>query len=657
MDYMHENFAAIAVMGELYDSGKDVYDVLAAYLKIVIQSENLKRFTSTEITERINKTNSFRVSESIVKTSLKRLSLNRDSGYYEVNDDISNVLDTSKLEEHTTQNKIVLDKLFVFISKDNNELLSAEEKSVIEEQFYKYICNPEYDGSYTLQISKFLMENSLDDNFHEALTRIKEGLLVYEGICFSPEFGNSGKWDIPLDIYLELEVLFYILGFNGDIHKEIYGQLIDYIDEINKSAPNGKKLINLFYTSEVKSEIESYFTTAENIFEKNEVVDPSKIAMINILDAVNSKHDIQIKKVNFYNSLTRKGIVEREIDFYSEENMKYNKISGDVYQYNCENINTERDSEYIQRCSDKINQINILRKDKNGSLKEAKSILLTANSTILKCAYMPFAFSNGDTPKAVNLDYLISRFWFKLGKGFGKGEAPKSVDIISRAQMIISSMTTAKVSKAYEDIKLKYKDGEINDDTVASILFELRKVQTNPEDITPERIDEQIAFLTDYDLNEKLENIKKEQLARIKDKDTIKELESKIDEINRDRFLEKQKGEEREKQFENQIAELKNINKETRDSNTEILEKYNSLVNKLLKTKFCFYKTLRVIIFCISVSLVALIIFLLCKFVIKIENSISGIISIVLSLFSLLLPPVKKLWRKYIKNYKFVSNN
>ena len=78
--------------------------------------------------------------------------------------------------------------------------------------------------------------------------------------------------------------------------------------------------------------------------------------MINILDAVNSKHDIQIKKVNFYNSLTRKGIVEREIDFYSEENMKYNKISGDVYQYNCENINTERDSEYIQRCSDKINQ-------------------------------------------------------------------------------------------------------------------------------------------------------------------------------------------------------------------------------------------------------------------------------------------------------------
>lgn len=532
MDNLHKNFAAIAVTGELYESGKDLYDVLAAYIMIIIKNDKLNGFTCADLTNQINRTNSFSVSESVVKSALTRLGLRRDQGRYWVDDGIKCSIDTDKLEELTRQNDAVVKRLFEFISKENNNTLSTDDLKCIESQFYGFLHNPEYDGEYTILISKFLMENSLDPLFNQALSRIKDGLLVYEGICFSPEIGNGGKWDIPLDIYLELEVIFYIAGYNGEIHKEIYGQLIDYIDEINdinSKKSGGSNIIKLFYTSDIKTEIENYFSTAESIFERNEVVDPSKSAMMYILNGVKTKREIQVKKVQLYNFLSRKRILEKNIDFYTDENRSYNIIDGNAYQYNVEKIDSERGEEYIRRCTDKINQINIIRKNKNSSLKDARAILLTANGTILRCAYMPNAYQEGDTPKAVNLDYLVNRFWYKLNKGFGKGESPKSIDIISRAQMVIASMTASKVSRAYDDIKSKYDEGSISDDEVAGILSELRRVSINPEDITLAKINEQISFLTDYDLNKKIEDLKREEIARQKDKNTIVKLQAKLE--------------------------------------------------------------------------------------------------------------------------------
>lgn len=646
MDKIQNNFAAIAVMGQLYESGKDIYDVLASYLQVVIKSEKLNGFTCADITNRINKTNSFCISDSIVKTSLKRLGLTREHGVYTIEEGFYSTIDTTVLDEQTRQNRIVIDKLFSFISEEKKQILTEDEKSIIESQFYKYISDPDCDEEYSILISKFLLANSTDKSFYESLCRIKEGLLVYEGICFSPEIGSAGKWVIPLDIYLELEVLFYIEGFNGEIHQTLYGQLLDYAQEINNANKSqNNKTINLYYTSDVKSEIESYFSTAESIFDKNEIVDPSKSAMLHILDGVSSKSEIQIRKVQFINSLARKGIVEKEIDYYSEENIKYNIINGDVYQYNSEHINSDRGDEYIRRCSEKINQINIIRKNRNSSLKDARSILLTANSTILKCSFMPFALQEGEIPKAVNLDYLIARLWYKLGKGFGKGESPKSIDIISRAQMIIASMTVSKVSKTYDEIKQKYSDGLITDDQVAEIIVSLRNASINPEDITPEKIDEQIRFLTDYGLNSKLEDLKRKEIARQKDRDTIKELETKLIEAEKRRADENKERDEKERKLEKRIAELESINE-------RVFKMAQAFESENLKRKLLAHKVLRGSLFILGIFIISGLLFVILKFLFNIDNSWSGVISIAITVAFQFIPPLKKLWKKQVINYK-----
>lgn len=58
------------------------------------------------------------------------------------------------------------------------------------------------------------------------------------------------------------------------------------------------------------------------------------------------------------------------------------------------------------------------------------------------------------------MDFLLDKFWFELNKGFGKSASPKTIDMVSRARMVLSLLTTNKISKAYDDIKNNYENGE-----------------------------------------------------------------------------------------------------------------------------------------------------------------------------------------------------
>lgn len=504
--------------------------------------------------------------------------------------------------------------------------------------------------TYYIYINQFIMTHSIDSTFYSTILRIKEGLLVYEGISFSPEFGQSGKWDFPLEIMLEMEIIFFIVGYNGELHKEIYGQLLDYVSEINNMKRG--KLISLQYTEDVKEEIENYFNTAEKVFEKNEIVDPSKKAMQYILEDVRSKGDIQLKKVKLFNKLNGLGIKEKTFDFYSDENQRYNSVDSETYRHNCSSIESEKGEEYVIKCTDKVNQINILRRNQNNTLRSARYILLTSNGTILKCAFMPNAYSEGEVPKAVTVDYLINRFWYKLNKGFGKGEDPKSIDIISRARMALSTISTSKVSQTYDDLKRQYAEGQITDSEVAEIMTELRKVSRNPEEYSPEQVEQQIAFIKDYDLAQKIEDVRREALARLKDKETITKLQSQIEEVENKRSQEAKERDSKEKEFEKRIAVLEIQNDNIKDENKELTNKVRYYVDRDRKRRVLLGKIRRGAIFVVALFVVALVMFACCRLLFKWDRSISGVISIVLTLVFQFLTPLKGLWSKFVTNYQ-----
>lgn len=85
------------------------------------------------------------------------------------------------------------------------------------------------------------MKASLDSNYYEIINRIKEGTLIYEGICYSGNISELGRWNAELNIYFEMETLFYIVGYNGEVHKSLYHELLDYVNEINNRGNQKRK--------------------------------------------------------------------------------------------------------------------------------------------------------------------------------------------------------------------------------------------------------------------------------------------------------------------------------------------------------------------------------------------------------------------------------
>jgi len=648
MDGVYESLAAVTVVRELYDTGKDIYDVLSNYLKLLIINEHMNDFSSAEITEKINRNNSFKLNESVVKTALKRLNINRNHGVYTV--DVS-FFDNEKiniLDNQIKQNQLLLENLYEFIQSESSEILTEEKKETVQKRFYNYLLNEDTSDEYSLLISRYIMKTSIDDKYMSIINRIKEGSLIYEGICYSTDLSNLGKWTIELNIYLEQEILFYIAGYNGEIHKSLYQQLLDYIEEINSSNKSKKKYIKLYYTQDVKEEIEAYFRGAERAFEKGEIINPAKKPMLYILKDVKTKSDILTKKVQFYNLLNGRGILLKEFDFYSQENQQYSRVDTDVYQYNVDNIESDRGNDYIRKCTDKVNQIEILRQNHNVGLKDIKYILLTANGTILKCAYSKYAYQTGEVPKATILDFLLNKFWFELNKGFGKGVSPKTIDMVSRARMVLSLLTTNKISKAYDDIKNRYENGEVTQKEVAGIISELRIHSKTPDEINAENLAEDVSFLNDFDINRQIEELKREELAREADQEKIAFLESELEKMKKEKITVAEQQQKREEENENRIKTLEEKFNESKKENDSLNQKIQSFLERDERKKLIRKRVCRGSIFILCLVIIFIGFYFACSLLFKLDDSLSGLISIILTVLLAILNPIRKLWRKFV---------
>lgn len=78
--------ASLAVFRELYDSKKDIYGIIAEFLREVIIEKAKHKFNLAEITRIVNSYYYFNLPESVVMSSLAQLEfINKSNGYFIVN--------------------------------------------------------------------------------------------------------------------------------------------------------------------------------------------------------------------------------------------------------------------------------------------------------------------------------------------------------------------------------------------------------------------------------------------------------------------------------------------------------------------------------------------------------------------------------------------
>ena len=108
-----------------------------------------------------------------------------------------------------------------------------------------------------------------------------------------------------------------------------------------------------------------------------------------------------------------------------------------------------------------------------------------------------------DIPYATDLDFVTDKFWFKLKKGFGNNDdKPKSFEIITKAQIILSSLISNTVQEKFVALNEEYKKGNITKEEAVSLNYELRESALKPEEINELNVSESIIFINEFSFEE-----------------------------------------------------------------------------------------------------------------------------------------------------------
>jgi hypothetical protein len=636
---MKSLISSLVVFRELYDTDNDIYDVLKEFIKKIIIEERLFSFSSIEMKNKLESAFDFKIPEAVVKTTLKRLHLNRAYGKY--NADLSAMVQYENIEKKSdvAQKKVngLLIDLYNFIESKLKETLNNKEKKTIEDEFYNFLLDETDSKKYSKYIASYIIEK----NNHELLNVIniiREGLILYSGLNYY-DINNLGSWQNKLTIYMDTEVIFDMAGYNGSVYKLYFDDFYNYVKEINSKS---RKLISLKYLDATEREIHSFFQSASAIIMGRDVLHPQKSAMISIVNGCKTPSGIQEKKADLFTLMKNNQIeLEQEIiDVTGTNSFQYNMVDRNIM----ESLNAKFGYDVYQDLM-LLNNIKIRRNLKGeNNFSNIGCIFLTGNKKIMDIAFAPEIRKNGTVPLATTVEWLTNKFWFKMNKGFGQNKTPHNADIILKSQVVLSSIISETLSDKYQELLQENKNGKLSKEQAQNRLIELRKMPHKPEDIGENDIDEIISFLTE----EELEKAIKEQdllkmTVRENEQRNIK-LQKEIEDSNNATFSAKK-----------ETLEVLNKNKQTLDiTHKEILK---TVKIRKMRIKIIFMLCCIILPTLLFFFLPAMLDLILTKFtdrqisIISIITAIiTFIISTVLSIIKFkkidLIPFIKKIYKK-----------
>ncbi len=559
--------ASVALFGELYKSEtyKSISDILADFIKGAVSFENIYSFNSTELKDILRNVYGFNIPESVVRTTLKNKlkdCVTRENNYYhfDKNKCSDHNKTTNEVERINIQQEKIIAALCDYIAKKKSLKISQEFKEKIWNNLSNYLMDNSYLDEHSELISAFLISNDSNKDFIDSLNLVKEGLILYQGICFSEDISKLGSWKEKLTIYLSTEHLFNCIGYNGIIFKEIFDDFIKLINEINHTAKNEHKynIIQLKYLEETKKEVDNFFQSAESIKNGHKRLDPTKVAMSTILQGCNDIDDIKLKQVNFFIELKRLGILLQEYPF-ERINDKYNILDNNLIEQlkkSSEEKNKYFDEEYCIQCLRIFTKVNCLRNGVNNvTFEKIRHLYVTENNFAKYIAHnYRVKFNDTDIAFAKDIDYVITKFWFKLKKGFSnQNSLPKTFDVITKAKIIVSSHVSNSLLKSYDKLQKDYKNGKLNEEQAIELNRIYKEKPLIPEQINSQNIEDSIEFLNNESYVEDFFREKTRKETELLS--TVKEKEALQNELN----FYKQKEKDEQIKKENHEKELKSI--------------------------------------------------------------------------------------------------
>ena len=162
-------------------------------------------------------------------------------------------------------------------------------------------------------------------------------------------------------------------------------------------------------------------------------------------------------------------------------------------------------------------------------------------------------------PLAKDIDYIITKFWFKLKKGFNNNILPKNFDVVARAQIVMASRISDSLADSYDKLKDELKEGKLTEEEA----IELHALYTGktlfPEEINSSNIEDSLNFINNKSY---IENYLREKSRK---EASFNKMQEEFEEVKRElneyKFREQQriKDEKRQQLEQFQIEEQKKL--------------------------------------------------------------------------------------------------
>ena len=514
--------ASFATLKSLSDAKKyhSPYQILREFISYIIVSDSLYTFSAVEMKNRLFTHFCFSIPEAVVKTALKNMTgASLANGIYDISRaevSADTIFEETKKESDEYELRIIR-LLSEYISGRTGDTMISEE--ILSQELACFLVDESssYPAKYSELIGEFVLKNDQNKEIQDGLNKIREGSIIYLGLSHS--IVETGSITKPLTLYLGTEILFSLVGYNGEIFQQFAD---DFFAQVRAANFGNKKNIELRYFSEIKKEIDEFFGIASEIVEGQRHNLLNKPAMKAITDKCHTSADVEIKKSDFYHKLQYTfGITEDPQDNYYDENFFSNNLESFDYDDDDEDKKKKKETAFKL-----ISHINKLR---NGghfySDIDSEYIIVTNTRTTLLISK-----ELSDNIKidegldsicnfAVSLDRITSLLWYKLGNGFSKTDFPSSVNAVLKARVVLSASIARNAEKEFEKIKKEYKDGYIDDRQAIARIITLRNKPILPENLQGEDIDEIMDFSSEY-LSRYEEQVKKDQRA-IKEKEAF----------------------------------------------------------------------------------------------------------------------------------------
>ena len=521
--------SALALFRSLFKTQKgDIYTIIERFILVGVRSKGLISFTQEDLSELLK--DSFHV---VIPFSVIRKCLNTHQDVFKysrgkyivinpMNEEIDRIIE--EMKERESYREKICSELFNYIEKKKDCSLSGEDKDELLKLFYDFVIDKDrvVDNDHRLFITQFIIEKEKDEQFQSFLNSLREGMIIYTGIRYS-DSPNDISWEYNTDFFLDEEYLFSAYGMNGQFYEKCFFEFYDLVKEINKASmmKEGRERIRLYYFSETKKDIESYFAQAIRIRRMQERYNYPQTAMDSILNACKEDVDIEIYKTNFYGKLKGLHILE----FPEEIDLRHNQD----YLFENEDFEAKKDQHFEPDDYPEVNDyvkiadyINILRQGKSGyPLERCRCMFLSDGNLSNELSRFIRDYYAEKKPFVITrMGVFTELMWFKLRKGVVDTSSNATISVVNKAKTVVSGLLYDNLKKQYDAVL----EMDADENAKRAIYADLRTKRYAPDDITSDTIAEDIAFIGNDDFLKEYEESQK-QLKRKAEKADILETE------------------------------------------------------------------------------------------------------------------------------------